>query len=340
MIAPDNDAGHEPSDGNGQNTVTVVRPSGRSLPKPHVQKAHWTAWLIWLVPIGVAVAAGFYFVRLYNHLGPVVTIRFADATGIKVGETPLVVRGVRVGTVDSVSLDPDNVHALVHVKFQRDTGNIANAGTVFYMVRPDISGGNLQGLSTIVSGPYVTAVVGHGEPATKFDGLDGPPVVRGAGMRIVIHASRVDHLSPDAPVYYRGAQVGVVQDIRLSNDSTGVDVTAFIWMRYTPLLRTTSVFWPLSTAQVKGGLFEGIQVQLGTLRTLLGGGVAFATPEDAAGRLAQDGTQYELSVDGPKPAWLTWRPKVTLGPDPLADVATGHGAQREQGVLQSTVRVR
>ena len=354
MIAPDTNPGqpdgngHDPAagDGNGglhgdlHDIATAVRRRNSRLPEPRVQKAHWAAWLIWLVPAAVAVGAGFYFTRIYHERGPEIVVRFADATGLKVGETPLVVHGVKVGSVDEVDLDPDNVHALVHVQLQRGCANIANAGTVFYMNRPDVSGGNLMGLGTIVSGPYLTAIVGRGDPATVFTGSEGPPNMRGAGMRVIVHAPRVDHLAPDAPVYYRGTQVGLVQDIRLSNDSTGVNVTAFIWLRYAPLLRTNSVFWPLSTAQVKGGLFEGIQVQLATLRTLLGGGIAFATPDDGRGRLAQDGTNYDLSVDGPKPEWLAWTPRIPLGPDPLADIESGHGAQQEQGVLQSTLRVR
>ena len=340
MIAPDS----QHANGNGHHADGDAPPGDRprrvSLPKPRVQKAHWAAWLIWLVPIGVAAGASVYFYRFYEQIGPLITVRFADGTGVRVGETPLVVHGVKVGTVDSVNLDPDNVHALIHVRMQRGTAGIANTGTTFYMERPDLSGGNVQGLATLISGPHLVAIVGHGEPAVRFEGLEGEPTMHGAGMRVIIHASRVDHLSVDAPVYYRGAQVGVVQDIRLASDSAGVNVTAFIWLRYCPLLRTNSCFWPLSSAVVKGGLFEGIQVQLGTLRTLLGGGIAFATPDDRTGRLAQDGTNFELAVDGPRPQWLTWAPHINLGPDPLADVESGHGAQQQQGVLQSMLRVR
>jgi paraquat-inducible protein B len=347
MIRPDDIATNGAHDGDGANwtgggtEVLPPRPVARMLPRPVIRHRRWPALLVWLVPLAVAVGAGYYFLRLYRELGPDVTISFTDATGVKVGETPLTVHGVRIGTVESVNLAPDNVHAQVHVRFQRGTALIANTNTVFYMVHPDVSGGNIQGLSTIVSGPYITAIVGNGgEPSTRFDGLDGPPVMRGAGIRVVVHAARVDHLAIDAPVYYRGMQVGVVQDIRLSGDSTGVNLTAFIWLRYAKLLRSDSVFWPLSSAEVKGGLLGGIQVQLGTLRTLLGGGIAFATPESLHGRLAQDGSQFQLAVDGPRPEWLAWAPRIPLGPDPVEDVESGHGAQQEQGVLQSTLRIR
>ena len=332
-------------DGNGSNGTGVAaiathRPVPRALPQPTVRRSRLPSLVVWLIPLGVAVGAAYYFHRIWGEIGPEVTITFNDATGLKTGETPLVVHGVRIGTVDAVDLAPDNIHALVHVRFQRGTAPIANTGTAFYMVRPDVSGGNVQGLSTIVSGPYLTAIVGHGDPATSFVGLDGPPVMRGAGIRVIIHADRIEHLGVDAPVYYRGLQVGVVQDIRLSSDSTGVNVTAFIWLRYANLLRTDSRFWSLTSAEVKGGLLGGIQVQLGTLRTLLGGGLSFATPDGDRGHLAQDGTAYELAVDGPRPQWLTWAPKIPTGSDDIEAIETGHGSQQDQGGLESTIRVR
>ncbi len=327
-------------DGNGVAAIAAHRPVSRSLPRPTVRRRRWPGLVVWLVPLGVAVGAAYYFHRLYLEIGPEVTITFADASGVKVGETPLTVHGVRVATVTAVDLAPDNVHARVHVRFQRGTGPIANTGTLFYMVRPDLAGGNVQGLGTIVSGPYITAIVGHGDPADTFDGREGAPVMRGAGIRVILHASRLDHVGVGAPVYYRGLQVGVIQDVRLSSDSTGVNVTAFIWLRYARLVRTSSQFWPLSSAEVKGGLLSGIQVNLGTLRTLLGGGLAFATPDERYGSLAQDGSQFELNVDGPRPEWLTWAPRINLGPDDLGPAETGDGAQRDQGVLQSLIRVR
>ena len=357
MNSPDPDHGPNGHDGNGHDgnghdgggngrggtgvaAIAAHRPVSRSLPRPTIRPNRLPSLLVWLVPLAVAGGAAYYFHRLWGEIGPEVTITFNDAAGVKVGETPLTVHGVRVGTVTAVDLAPDNIHALVHVRFQRGTAPIANTGTAFYMVRPDLSGGNIQGLSTIVSGPYITAIVGHGEPTTTFTALDAAPVMRGAGMRVVIHANRLDHLGVDAPVYYRGLQVGVVQDIRLSSDSTGVNVTAFIWLKYARLLRSNSRFWPLSSAEVKGGLLSGIQVNLGTLRTLLGGGLSFATPETNAGWLAQDGSQFELAVDGPRPEWLAWSPKIALGPDDLDAVENGHGAQQEQGGLKSTLRVR
>ena len=336
--------GHD-GNGNGKSTGTAAiaanRPVSRSLPRPVIGRSRLPSLLVWLIPLGVAVGAAYYFHRIWGEIGPEVTIRFDDTTGVKVGETPLVVHGVRVATVNAVDLAPDNLHAIVHVRFQRGTAGIANSGTIFYMVRPDVSGGNLQGLSTIITGPYITAVVGHGQPLTTFTAQDGPPVMRGAGIRVIIHAARLEHLGVDAPVYYRGLQVGVIQDVRLSSDSTGVNVTAFIWLRYAKLLHADSVFWPLTTAQVKGGLLTGIQIQLSTLRTLLGGGLSFATPDDGGGgHLAQDGTAYELAIDGPRPEWLTWAPKIPLGPDDLGGIETGNGAQQDQGGLISTLRVR
>ena len=57
---------------------------------------------------------------------------------------------------------------------------------------------------------------------------------------------------------------------------------------------------------------KGASLDLESLQSLLGGGVAFATPE-VQGAQAADGSRFALH-DKPDPTWLTWQPAVHLGP--------------------------
>jgi hypothetical protein len=61
---------------------------------------------------------------------------------------------------------------------------------------------------------------------------------------------------------------------------------------------------------VKGGLFTGVQLRLDSLRSLLAGGISFATPEKM-GEAAGDGAEFAL-FDEPKKEWLEWSPKIAL----------------------------
>jgi paraquat-inducible protein B len=99
-----------------------------------------------------------------------------------------------------------------------------------------------------------------------------------------------------------------------------VDVYIFIRQRYAPLVKSNSQFWVVSGVDVKGGLLSGIQMKVESLRSLLAGGIGFATPEQNMGQQANNGSEFVLH-DDPKKEWLEWSPKIPIGPD---DSATGH----------------
>jgi len=72
------------------------------------------------------------------------------------------------------------------------------------------------------------------------------------------------------------------------------------------------MFWNASGLHFHAGLFSGASLDLESLAALLGGGVAFATP-DQEGTPAKDGSQFVLH-DQPDKAWLEWQPVVKLAP--------------------------
>jgi paraquat-inducible protein B len=328
------------SAGNGQSSVgEAASNAGHRLPRPHVRTSRWPFPIVWIVPLAALVAAGFYFRRILQERGPVINITFDDASGIKTGETPVTVKGVRIGTVDTVSLSPDERHAIVHIRLQTGASDVAKKDSIFWLVKPDITGGNIIGVGAIASGPYIEVLPGHGDATTDFVGVTKAPAMVGEGIRVILHADKLGKLEVDSPVYYRGIQVGAIQDVRLSDDSSQVNATAFIWLRYSRLLYSNSQFWTQNDTSVKGSIFSGLQVQLGSLRSLLGGGVEFATPEQNRGDLAEDGSQFSLHDDSKK-EWLAWAPKIELGGDTMKDTGVGTTQQQNQSGLQSSVRVK
>ena len=72
------------------------------------------------------------------------------------------------------------------------------------------------------------------------------------------------------------------------------------------------MFWNASGLRFDWSLFKGASLDLESLKALLAGGVAFATPETQGARAA-DGSHFTLH-DKPEEAWLAWRPAVRLGP--------------------------
>jgi len=110
-----------------------------------------------------------------------------------------------------------------------------------------------------------------------------------------------------------------------------VNVTVFIWKRYAPLVRDDTVFWTVSGADLKGGILSGMELKLESFRSLISGGVAFATPHNKAHEPsappAKEGTRFVLN-DEEKKEWKEWTPKIPIEPDAAA-------AQDNAGELKS-----
>lgn len=289
------------------------------MPMPVVKKSRWPVRAVWLIPLGALAMAGYYARAHLAEQGPEVTLRFADAGGLRPDDSPVRSHGVEVGKVSEVRLSADGKTALVKLRLRASERAFARAGSRFWIVRPDFSNGNLVGITTVLSGPYVEALAPedpNAPPADTFDGLDRTPVTFRSGVNVVLLASRLERVQVESPVYYRGVEVGVVTDVKLSLDATRVVVYAVVFDRYAPLVRANSRFWTIKAADVKGGVFSGVEVKLGSLRSLVSGGIEFATPDNLKENLgppAVDGTRFALYEDAEK-EWQEWNPVIPIQP--------------------------
>jgi paraquat-inducible protein B len=306
-------------------------------PTPLIQNMRWTVALIWLVPLLALGAAGFYLYDYLQNHGTQITINFRDGTGLKDGQTIVAHLGVQIGQVEAIELSPDDKQVLVHVRLDRSADAFAKSGALFWSVRPQVSAESISGLGTLASGPYIEATPGNGDQATEFTGLDQAPTALGSGLTIMLHAVRLERLQSDSPIYYRGFQVGVVQNIRLGNDATGIIIQAFIHRQYAGLVRSNSVFWIDGGIDVKGGILTGVQMKLESLRAVLSGGVAFATPERNTGEPAQEGTEFPLYEDA-KPEWTNWSPRITLPNDDTSQEVKQVGVRNPQEAMPSLTK--
>jgi paraquat-inducible protein B len=280
------------------------------IPRPVIKKMRWPFPIVWIVPLAAAVLAGYFLYERHRQQGKEISIEFPDGNGIIAGQTQMLVHGISVGEVKSIELSEDHQHAIAHVRLNQADAFIAKKGTLIWVVRPQLSLSNISGLNTLVSGPYIEALPGEGDEETHFYGRLNPPVLIGSGIRIILHGERLEHISPDSPLTYRGIQVGEVQDIRLSDEADAANITVYVWSEYIPLVRSNSQFWIIKGADIQGGLFGGLKLKLDSLSALLAGGIAFATP-DEPGAVVSDGGAFDLNENS-KDEWLKWKPKIRL----------------------------
>lgn len=269
--------------------------------------------VVWVVPVLAAAVAGYLVYERTQQAGPRITIRFKDGSGLKPGQSLIKYRGVTVGEVRSLALSEDLQTVSVNARLEKSAAALAKEGTVFWIVRPEVGVANITGLGTIISGPYIEALPGNGPPKKSFEGgANSPAALQEKGLKLVLIAAHRGSLRAGSPVYYRGVEVGAVQNLRLSDDARRVEVDAFIHEKYAPLVRSESKFWNVSGVNVDIGLFKGAQVNIESLKSLVSGGLSFATPDAAkASEPAADGAIFPL-YDEPKKEWLEWSPAIPL----------------------------
>lgn len=266
--------------------------------------------LVWVMPLVALLVAGKIVFERVQEYGPEITIRFSDGAGLRAGLTPIKYRGVQVGEVTGVELSADQKQVLVRARLRRSSAALASDGATFWIVRPQLSGAAVIGLGTVLTGPEVQVLPGNGKPRKEFSGLENAPVaLEVTGLDVVLRAPRLKSLLPNTPVLYRGVEVGVVRKVDLAAEATAADVHVVIRQRYAPLVRRGSVFWNSSGASLSGGLFKGVKLEIESLRTLLAGGIEFASPPHSPQAIS--GSRFVLH-DSPRPEWLAWAPGVTL----------------------------
>ncbi len=282
------------------------------LPRAAVRKRRWSFPIIWVVPLVAAIVAGYLVFERSRAYGPTITIVFKDADGIRAGETWIQHLGVPIGQVTTVALADDLDHAVVTARLTRARVSVAREGSVFWIVRPELGFGNISGLGTVISGPHIEVLPGTGAEKKEFVGLETSPVIlERRGLKVVLVTTRAGSLRPNSPVYYRGVDVGVIQDTQLSNDAKVVNVNVFIRQRYAGLVRTGSKFWNVSGVDFNAGLFRGIELKIESLRSVVAGGVEFATPEDPESKPARNGMAFPLYSEAKK-EWLEWSRKINI----------------------------
>ncbi len=242
-----------------------------------------------------------------------ITVQFQNGYGLASGDL-VKHRGIVIGEVTSVELDPKFQGVEVRVRLVGRATGLARAGSQFWVERPRVTIAEIRGLDTLVAGRYLAVVPGpyEGETRSTFVGLESAPAgeLAAGGLEIVLQGSAKHGMEPGTPVMYRGQQVGEIISVGLAHDSASVDARAYIQPDYRELVRDNTRFWNNSGLHVKFG-FSGLELGTDTLSNLALGGVAFATPT-SPGNPVTTGKRFEIA-DQPETTWLDWEPRIAVG---------------------------
>lgn len=256
---------------------------------------------IWLVPLVAAIVGLSFIVRTWINTGPTITIAFESAEGLEIGQTKVRYKDVVVGLVTDIKVANDRSKVMVMAQLDRDASHyLAREGARYWVVKPRLSLGSVSGLGTLLSGAYISADVSpetvDNPPASyEFTGLEKPPAVTNdrSGTRFTLRATELGSLEIGSPVYYRQIAVGRVIDYALGAEGTTVDIQVFIDAPNDRFVTSDARFWNISGINVSLST-AGVNVQTGSLASVISGGIAFASANPANEIPAQADAVYDL----------------------------------------------
>jgi len=229
--------------------------------------------------------------RLYEDFdaaqaGIRVKVKLSDFEGLQAGRTPVMYKGIQVGNLKALKIDPDLSSATAELTLDPLAEDYLVTGTQFWVVKPSISLAGITGLEALVKGNYIAVRPGDkgGAPQREFEARPKPPPLdlRSPGLHLVLFTENLGSLEVGSPILYKQVKVGSVQSYQFSRTKKQLLIGVHIEKEYEGLVNASTRFWNASGITLTGGLTGGIQVKSESLQSLMAGGIAFETPKATA----------------------------------------------------------
>jgi paraquat-inducible protein B len=229
--------------------------------------------------------------------GPTITIIFNTAEGLEAGKTKIHYNGVEVGTIREIRLSDDHKSVVTRAQMAPNSADFLVEDTEFWIVSARISGANVTGLGTLISGSYIGMSIGKSKtPRRDFIALKTPPIVTGdtPGRFYTLKTPNLGSLDRGTPIYYRRLQVGEVASYDLDPDGKALSLSIFVNAPYDQYVNPDTRFWQASGVDISLTA-SGLNVQTQSLLSILIGGIAFETPpSDPVLPQADENTTFTL----------------------------------------------
>lgn len=247
-------------------------------------------------------------------LGQLIRLRMASAEGLKPG-VAIRYKGLEMGQVDRIELDKDLQQVVLYARVTEAVSRIAARGAQFWVVKPEIGLSKTAHLDTLITGQYLEVSPAPLGAAQQLEFTVLPQAPRAnaeQGLNLTLSAPRRGSIKEGVAVTYREIPVGQVTGVALGHQADQVLISIVIEPRYARLVRSGTRFWNSSGFGFDFGLIKGATVRTESLETLMQGGIAFATPDDAGmGGAALPGQTFVLFPEYQE-EWLKWSPKIAL----------------------------
>ncbi|MEW6997117.1 MlaD family protein [Colwelliaceae bacterium BS250] len=236
---------------------------------------------IWLLPVIAALIGLWLLFQAISNAGVDITIQVNSADGIVVGKTEIRYKGFPLGIVTELEFSDDVNHVIVTIEMESNTEKYLSENSLVWLVKPEISLSGISGLDTVITGNYFEMLPEVGKQKVRsFVSLTTPPpkAEDSPGLHITLHAKELGSITHGTNIYYKQIVVGEVYAYDFSDDKSHIEINALIDEEHQDLVKLNTRFWNASGVEINGDL-SGFKVRTQSLASIVGGGIAFYTPE-------------------------------------------------------------
>ena len=232
---------------------------------------------IWIVPF-IALIIGLWLAyEHFSKLGPEIKIEFKDSGGLQAGQSVIKFRDVPIGKVTKIEINNKKEGVIVYARINKDAEAFLNETTKFWIVKPEVSYSGVRGLETLLSGSYIKMYAKKGKKKVReFIGLDTPYIDINDGDYYVLEASFPINIKISTPLYYKGMQVGEVNNLSLNPENKNLIIVIRVYQEFSYLVNVTTKFWILSLLDLKLN-DNRLEVNMAPLPIMILGGISFDT---------------------------------------------------------------
>ncbi|WP_413284461.1 MlaD family protein [Vibrio sp. MA40-2] len=219
--------------------------------------------------------------RLYPDLktagrGIPINITLPDENKISAGGAPIMYRGIEIGQITHLTLNKGRKNIVALAAIQPAFSDTLNSGTRFMLEEANLSLTELDNLSNLVTGNFLTLIPGQGEQARNFTAITKDELLKEThhSTSLLLMSDDSYGLSVGTEILYRGFAVGSISAIDLVNDQ--VIFNALIDNKYRHLIKSDNRFFV--SGSVSAELTEsGVNITVPPAKQLITGSISFVS---------------------------------------------------------------
>ncbi|MBU0908951.1 MAG: MCE family protein [Proteobacteria bacterium] len=254
---------------------------------------------IWILPVVALLIGGWLLFKGVREAPIGIVVHFDNAEGVTAGKTRVMYRGIPLGIVRDITVDPGLQRVAMAIDMDSRAKDNLVEDVKFWIVRPEVSAGRISGLDTLLAGSYIEVQKGESTVARRdFSGLPHAPAIpqRAAGLHFKLKADELGSVQRGTKIFFKNISIGSVQGYALDPEA-GVTIDCYIDPQYQHLVRKETRFWNSSGITLQGDL-AGFKIHMESMASLIYGGISLYTPEEKKDSVpAENGAVYHLYRD-------------------------------------------